>query len=254
MANETLYREACVPEVCPSELALDLLHVGALSEEERAQVTRKIAECTGCQHRIVLRDQGPPGFATINTKAMVASIYDKVRSSKSESRPQWPWRMSGLAAAALFLLVVQNPRFTEKEVSLDRIQAKGRKLHVFRQFNGQPERMESGSRFFSGDRVRFAITANGAFHVVIVSYEANGERSIYYPLSGEYSAKLPAQLDGAMPGAIQLDSYQGIEWIYLVMCDRPFAASDLMWTRVRDRPTLTAPVGCRVEPFQMIKR
>ena len=65
----------CMPD-CPSDLALDELHLGEKKPAEVQLLKQHIAACDSCEARWDLREQGLNAFPELNREAMVARIHE----------------------------------------------------------------------------------------------------------------------------------------------------------------------------------
>ena len=228
---------------CPSELKLDLMYHGELTEAEAATVRAQIASCVGCQARWQARYTHEPGFASLDHEAIIDGIARKAGSGRGVGQLKRASIAFAIAATAAVVFVNMPSDVTS-------IRTKGPEFRVYREREGTVVRMSSGDRFRDGDRIRFAVPTRGLPEVMIVSYETDGKRSMYYPVRGKRSAVAHIELDGALPGAIRLDDYVGEEWLFIVRCPRAFNIDDLQWNRY---DALTVPAGCRSTPFLLVK-
>jgi hypothetical protein len=126
-------------------------------------------------------------------------------------------------------------------------------LSVFRERDGEVKELPSGAPAFkAGDRVRFKIRLPeraDRSEILIVGVEASGRMFTYYPSDGTNRSKEPnVRPDGALAGAIELDSYEGDEWLHLVHCPRGFSVDELQ----RKAPdALGVPKECERASFLM---
>jgi hypothetical protein len=254
-ANSSLQPRSHLPsEACPSELELDRFHYGELGAAKEEEVTRHIEACAVCAARLRARESGFAAFGEVDPDR----IFGKVSARLAAENVTMLARMRraiaspvivplAAAACALFLFLARTP---EPET----IRSKGRlELSVFRERRGAVEELASGEAAFkAGDRVRFKIRLPEQVErsqILIVGVEASGRMFTYYPSDGTNRSKEPnVRPDGALAGAIELDSYQGDEWLYLVHCSRGFSIDEL----VRKTPgSLGVPKECELASFLM---
>ena len=101
----------------------------------------------------------------------------------------------------------------------------------------------SGAEVRAGDRLRFKVGAKDK-QIMIVGAEAKATY-VYYPPGESRSGRPELRRDGALVGAVELDDYDGREWIHLIECEVPFKRRDL---RIR-AAKVRAPDGCRTATF-----
>ena len=253
MADLSLEPRSNLPsEACPSELELDRYHYGELRTSREEELTRHIEECSVCAARLRARERGFAAFEKLDPERLFAKVEAQLdrenvtvlaRIKRALSAPSL---LVPLAACAAFLFLSRAPE--------EAIRSKGPlELSVFRERGGAIEELASGDAAFrAGDRVRFKIRLperDDRSQILIVGVEESGRLFTYYPSDGSDRSTAPeVRPDGALAGAIQLDEYQGDEWLHLVHCPRRFSIDEL------DRKTPNAigvPNECERTSFLM---
>ena len=99
-------------EPCVSELALDQLFCGELSDNDAQTLRNRISACAGCQARWDERSQGLNAFPELDANALVAKIHvglaeaSPVRKPRPEGWLTWLFGVKWLGAAAIATLAV----------------------------------------------------------------------------------------------------------------------------------------------------
>lgn len=277
MSNPVEAMFESVPSSCPSSLVLDRWHLGELAAARAADVEAHFADCAACRAR---GDERVAGFDALpvdgdrlfqriqaaGPRSPVRDFFDRFLPARSfeDRRPVRDFigellggsrrpvggvdvRWGAVVAAAVAALVVVAPHADEPT-----IRAKGGDVtfRVFRERGGTVEEQVSGAAFAARDRLRFDVKAADASQIMIVGVEESGAVFTYYPEGGEKSDRVRRTDDGALVGAIELDDYDGREWLHLVRCDRAFARAELVAAPGR----IDAPDGCDLRVFEIARR
>ncbi len=244
--TEAMFETAATPTPsCPSELLLDRWHLGELEPSRAATVEAHFDDCADCRVR---RDGRDAGFAALPVDA------DRLFAKIEAAGPRRPvrdfidrlrdWRIPALVAASAAAVFVLAPG--EKGI---RTKGSDVGLRVFREHAGQVEEKVSGAAFAARDRLRFDVKAPEGSQIMILGVEESGEVYTYYPAGLDHSDRVRRTSDGALSGAIELDDYDGREWLHLVRCDDAFARADLV--TAPGPKGVEAPAGCDVRAFEI---
>jgi hypothetical protein len=226
---------------------------------------------------MALREQGFGAFADVDPQHLLSGIEARLAGHhhrRHGSMGRWlRSRLRGLrvaaalpafaaaTVAALGVVAVLPEHSVPPPAGLggDAVRTKGSlSLRVFRQSEGTVSEVFSGTTCHAGDRLRFRadLPRRGAVpalaQIMVVGLETTGRLSTYYPADGtDRSQPAVVRPDGLLAGAVELDSYRGEEWLFLVQCLQPFGRQDL-----RPRPDsadLVVPDGCATTRFLLRK-
>lgn len=173
-----------------------------------------------------------------------------VRFQEGRRRALW-WRWTALliptlaaAAVALVLLPpVEDPYTTKGSVVLV--------LHRKTAEGSLP--VSPGVPLAPHDSVRFEVKTRANGFVAVLSRDARGTVTVYYPFEGEAAAPYdPTQPE--LPGAIALDDTLGLEDVYALHSTRPFELKWAVETLKAGRPlSEAAPAGISVGHASFMK-
>ena len=214
-------------EPCVSELALDQLFCGELSDNDAQTLRNRISACAGCQARWDERSQGLNAFPELDANALVAKIHvglaeaSPVRKPRPEGWLTWLFGVKWLGAAAIatlavvFILPENEPKAPG---AADVLRAKGNAsaVSLYRERGGEVDLLSQGANAREGDRIQFELKGLEAGFVVIVGNEATG--TLYKLLDPE---QVPSSLDAPylIPKAFELDGAVGVEAFTVYHCD-----------------------------------
>jgi len=196
--------------------------------------------------------------AHVDACARCTSALNELRSGAKERLPplrvvpfpprsRFPIRalaaVAGLAAAASLLLVVRSPG--------TRLKGTGFALGMYVEHRGEVRRAGRGETVAPGDAVRFAVSAPVDVFVAVLSLDANGHGSIYFPAGGR-AERVQAGNDVALPLGTRLDATAGEEQILGLFCASPVELEPLRLQLERGGPEI--PDGCQVTRWSFVKR
>jgi hypothetical protein len=253
MAGLDLERFLERSENCPSEAMLDRLHWGELEPGDQSSIEAHITGCPACKQRMLLRKKGFDAFDEVDPIALRKRIENSTKETVVPIR--WILRRrlaafgAAAAAVAAVLLVVVLLR---SPAGHDEIRAMGGMgLLVFREHDGGVAQAMNGERFFPGDRLRFVVDLPSAGNLMVVGLEQSGRMYMGFPADGSTSSRpVKAGRGQKLAGAIRLDESTGREWIYLVLCEKPFSLGQL---RARGAGKIEVPEHCLTRSFEMKK-
>ena len=128
----------------------------------------------------------------------------------------------------------------------------GARIGFFVSSGGSVRPGRDGQAVHPGDRLRFTVSAPRPAHVAILSLDAAGVASVYYP-TGTRSRHVGVVREHALESSVELDGTLGDERIWGVFCDVPFPIEPLRAAleRRRDLPALP---GCTVDTLRLLKK
>jgi hypothetical protein len=223
-------------EGCFSSLQLDRLLAGELTEGEAERIRVHLAACRRCaaaldEQRAASEERLPP-----------------LRVVPLASRARVPVRVVaaaiGLTAAASVLLVVRPRPST-------RSKGPGFALSMYVDHQGDVRRAAPGDALAPGDAVRFAVSSPVEVYVGVLSLDAKGHASIYFPSGGRAEA-VQAGRDVALPQGTRLDETVGEEQVIGLFCSSSVELEPLRQQLERGAPSI--PDGCQVTRWSFVKR
>jgi hypothetical protein len=252
----------CTPE-CPSDLALDAMHVNECAASEAAVLMKHITGCHSCEARWELRQQGFDAFRELDRDAMIAKLHRLSAETPSDT-PVSFWQQvrsiftqpavfgTSMAMCAIIMMLVTkpNPGPVDDINSMQGIRTKGASFTVFKSTEDSVEILASGSTVVPGDKLRFKISPREGTEVMVVGQEASGDVYMAFPLDGSQASRpSTASEGGILPGTIKLDQSSGRERLYLVSCDHPFGLSNIEAEPGR----IKVPKKCTTTSFELNK-
>jgi ferric-dicitrate binding protein FerR (iron transport regulator) len=190
--------------------------------------------------------------------ARCASVLSELREESKERLPPlrvvpFPRRSllpvrvlaaaAGIAAAASLLLVMR-PASTG-------LKGSGFSLSMYVEHQGEVRRAGPGETLAPGDSVRFAVSSPLDVFVAVLSLDANGHGSIYFPAGGR-AQRVQAGADVPLPLGTRLDATVGEERILGLFCASPVELEPLREQLERGDPAI--PDGCQVTRWSFVKR
>ena len=240
-------------DACLSALQLDRV---ALGEEESAHV-RGCALCTReiAARRTAQAEALPPLRAVedaagslraakaVGTWPGAAEAVAAPRRGRPARRWAWATAAGGLAAAASLLLVARPT---------ERTKGAPFSLGMYVQHGADVRRAAPGEAVAPGDALRFAVTAPQGGFLAVLSLDAGGAASVYFP-QGPRAARIdPGAAELALPLSTRLDATLGDERILGLLCDAPVELEPLRV--LLQRGALDLPAGCQVTRWSFVKR
>lgn len=252
----------CTPE-CPSDLALDAMHVDECAAAESALLLKHIAGCSPCEARWELRQQGLAAFKALDRDAMIAKLHRLSAEVATETVPSFWQQVKGIftqpavfgTSMAMFAIVMMlvtkpepGPILNIEETSV--IRTKGVSFTVFKSTDESVEILANGSTVHPGDKLRFKISPREGIEVMVVGQEASGKLYMAFPLDGSEASRPSSVSDaGILPGTISLDQSAGREKLYLISCEHPFGLSSIE----TGPDQINVPKKCSTTSFELNK-
>ena len=220
---------------CLSALQLDRYAMGELDAREAAQVAAHLGSCRLC------------GEAWDALRATHAEPLPPLRLVEVAPPPRISRRSVaagiGLALAASVVMMVRpfgertkGPRFA---------------LGMYVDHGGEVRRAGPGEVVAAGDALRFTISAAEPVYVAVLSLDAAGNASIYYPPKDRAGLVQPGH-DVPLPLGTRLDAVLGEERIVGIFCSAPVELEPLRAGLARG--DVSFPEGCQVTRWSFVKR
>ena len=222
-------------DACFSSLQLDRLLAGELTEGESERIRVHLGACARCAARLdALRAASEERLPPLRVVPLASRSRVPVRAVAAAI---------GLAAAASLLLVVRPPG--------TRLKGPGFALAMYVDHQGDVRRAAPGEAVAPGDAVRFAISSPVDTFVAVLSLDAKGRGSIYFPAGG-HAERVQAGRDVALPLGTRLDETVGEERIVGLSCASAVELEPLRQQLEHGDPSI--PEGCQVTRWSFVKR
>lgn len=224
---------------CLSALALDRWMAGELDGSEAARVGAHVDVCARC------------AAAAGSLREARAAPLPPLRAAPPARTRRWRGAAAlaaGLAAAAgVALVLVLGPAGSGER-------AKGSPvgLGMWVRHGDSVRRAGPGEVVAPGDDVRFSVTTRRPAWVAVLSLDAAGRASVYFP-DGARAARVEAGTDVALPLATRLDATVGEERVVALFCDRPVELEPVR-ARMERSGEAAPPDGCEVTRWSFVKR
>jgi len=230
---------------CASDLRFDACLAGELGLAERAALMAHVAACARCKQRLLSLERNRQQFASSAFGSPRWLDAVEPRACARHARAAW-LVLAVLAGAACVVLA-----FSVQERVSERI--KGEEyVHFFVKRGNEVRRGTGGSRLLPGDQLRFAYTSWAPRYLAILSLDAAGLASVYYPESA-FTARVEPGTAVLLPSAVELDGTLGDERIAAFFCETSRSVSELReWVSARSA-TERAPANCSVDSFIVTK-
>lgn len=189
----------------------------ALPLEAKAHLEATLANSTGDQARLAELRADSAAFLLRRPPSVIVKRFEDAQ----RRTPRWRWStllIPVLAAAAVILMLL---RPTEGPYTV-----KGPPVVVLHRktANGSVE-VSPDVPLAPGDDIRFEVKASASGFLAVLSRDAKGTITVYYPYGGEAAAPYDAH-QPLLPGAISLDDTLGREDVYALHSTRAF---NLAW-------------------------
>ncbi len=213
------------PKRDPAHPAARQLELFAFDAPAADEATRShLASCPGCLQQVQALRDGQAEFLARRPAALFAAHQRQRQGTAAKQRVRAWGFAAALAAACLVGAVTwvsSRPAATGSgDVTLKGPRSVELALWVSR--NGAPARpWDRASALRKGDALRFSVASSASCHLLIVSLDAAGKPTRYYPVSGPGSGPLAEGALRVLPGTIELDGYEGEERIFALFSEAP---------------------------------
>jgi hypothetical protein len=228
-------------DACLSDRRLDALLAGELDDAARGEAELHLGDCARCAAR--RQELAGAGAAFLEAHPPAAPVRQPVRLALR--RRAALWASAGLAAAAALLLLVRTPS--------EEVRSKGTGSVGFFVRHGESVRRGGpGERVMPGDALRFVITQREPSYVAVLSRDAAGQASVYFP-AAQRALRVEAGVDRALDSSVILDDVLGSELLIALRCSAPIELAPLRAQLEATTSEPTWPAGCEVERLTLLK-
>ncbi|MEA2697442.1 MAG: hypothetical protein QOI66_1713 [Myxococcales bacterium] len=261
--------EESSPAACLSELRLDRWVAGELNVPEREDVENHVRGCRRCASRREARLMEKQRFhdtaPLMPFEARPAPTVIEDAAFVSRKRPGFFGSKRAVFGAGSGLAVALAAAFILVPWALapccgETVQVKGKGGHRVRFFvhdgaAGTVREGTFGETVHPGDRIRFAFNhdALGDRRVAVLSRDAAGKVSVYFPDGARQTAPPPPSADGLIGYSVQLDETLGPETLYAVDCAGAVALEPMQTALSRAFHPVW-PTSCQVETIMIDKK
>ncbi len=238
---------------CTSSLELDRWMLGELSLPDAERVRAHVESCERCAPVVAAmraqREEALPPLRMNPPLKLVSSAPEEPRVLASRTRgPRWWPRIAaagaGMAAAALALIALQPPPAERTKG------AGGFSIAMYVQHGEEVRRAGPDERVQGGDAIRFSVTSAASGYTAILSLDATGAASVYFPQEAR-AAALGAGADVALPISTRLDATVGEEKIFGLFCNSPIELAPVRESLAHG--SLELPRGCQISRLNFVK-
>jgi len=229
---------------CVSDLQLDAWFADELDPDLVGSLEAHIKACDRCRARRGSLADARAEF--LLRWPLAPAVPARVKRPRS-----WAWSgsaVSMLAAAAVVLLVL----WKDPEEAGTRTKGKDQ-IGFFVKHGEQVREGYADMEISRGDSLRFVHSTNEKRYLAVISRDAQGQCSTYFPSDAIAVAVGPGQ-NIPLPVSVELDETLGPEKIYAVFCGQPFAVEHYLQQLRMGRATLEADSGCTVRMMRLFKK
>jgi len=214
------------PRLVP-DILLERYLTDSLDRAERARLETSLADSPRDQARLEELRADSAAFLILHPPASLVARFKK----EQRRGRRWHWHVllvQGLSvgAAIVLLLVLQGEavlRFFRTDTD---VTVKGAVVLVMYRREGDiGTPVPASGRLAPNDILHFEVKAQSRGFVAVLSRDAQGTVSVYYPFDGVAGAPYDAS-QPLLPDAVELDDTLGQEDVYAVHSPQPF---HLMW-------------------------
>jgi hypothetical protein len=235
-------------------LRLDRWLSGELSPSEEGELMVHIAGCSRCAAAAgalrASREEGLPPLAALESVRSAKAAQDVPRPRRRRWRgPVFAAGLAGALAAGV-LLVVRPAPVPEPGIG---IKGSGVAVTMYVQHDGEVRRSVPDEVVVPGDAIRFAVTTPVRSYVGVLSLDAKGHASVYFPL-GPRAQPIGPGVEEPLPIGTRLDGTVGAERIWALFCSSPVELGPLRAQLEGGWESVSIPDGCRVSQWRFVKR
>jgi Putative zinc-finger len=230
---------------CISDLGLDAFRAGDLPPERVAIVEQHLEQCAQCRARRQSLDSAADAYTR---RADFREPLARAQASLARRRRSHVGVLFASAAALVVMIAVATTLAPDAEHRRKGASSVG--YYVLR--DGQLFRAHAGQALRPRDRLRFTWRSDRPVYLTILSLDARGAASTYFPAPGPQQPLRPSGSEVELPAAVELDDTLGLENLFVISCS---AAQEVERLRERLAQTgqLTAPAGCELQRIQIHK-
>jgi hypothetical protein len=201
---------------------IDLLTfvTGGYGEKEAERIDLHVRACPSCRSYV-------DTFRSQNAAFLRSHPYEEMETGAAQA-PFRSWRIYGIAASIVVLLTAGYFFHQRETMPSSRIKgAAGLTLYV-KNARGEIE-MRNEQVYSTGERIQFSYSCGSRNKFLLLSIDATGAITHYYPFRGDSSEVLEPGQDIPLPHSIILDEYIGREIFFGV-----FSETKLHAARIED--------------------
>jgi hypothetical protein len=230
---------------CISDLTFDAWRAGEIEGPQAQRLDQHVLVCASCRSRrqALLADAEAFELRPDREQPLL-----RVRSQLAQrKRRKLLTALSAAAVAALGLLTLrpQPPEYDGRPKG-------GSTLDFYVHRAEQTFRWQPGQAVQPGDQLRFTWHAQRPLYLTILSLDAHGKVSVYFPRPEQAPQRLAAAEDVDLPLAVQLDDSLGTEHVYAVGCESPPPVETLRHALATDLQ-LKAAASCELVQLTLRK-
>ena len=238
---------------CLSDRRLDALLAGELDGNAQDQAERHLASCARCAERrsalsadaVSFLAAHPPDHARVLSGRSDHGPGVAPVVARRRARGLWWGAGTALAAAAALLLMVRPHDLEER--------SKGPgSVGFFVRHGEKVRRGGPNERVLPGDALRFVVTQREPSYVAVLSRDAAGQASVYFPAAAR-AVRVEAGVEKAVDTSVVLDDVLGTERLYALRCERPIELAPLRAQLGASASEPAWPEGCQVERLTILK-
>ncbi|MEY4580710.1 MAG: hypothetical protein RL701_5413 [Pseudomonadota bacterium] len=240
-------------DACVSDLQLDRLIMGELYGEHLHTTEQHLAGCPRCQARRSSLEKERALFF-VEHPALSFQVPRVLTAAPRTLAQRWRGVAavsSGvLLAAASLLLFLRTPQDDESLA----VRTKGNQSRVgfYVRHASVVRRGQPGEHVAPQDALRFVVTSQQRGFWAILSRDAAGKASLYFP-SQPQAAPVAAGVERALETSVVLDAQLGPEQLYALCCERAIELTPLIAALERGPAEPAWPAGCHVERVALVK-
>jgi len=212
---------------CVSDLTLDRLAQGEVTEGERTALVAHLAGCADCARASAALTAEREQFGR---EAPIANLAaDALARASASAAQSWmpillrrffaPLAMLGAAFAFTMWWSPRSATRTKGGFSLA--------PYVMHPESAGTGSLHGGEPLHPGDRLQFRYDGARGGYLTVVAVDSAGQVSVYYP-PGPTAAPVAAGHDVPLSSAVELDGALGNEVIVGARCDTPVAVADVV--------------------------
>ncbi len=226
---------------CLSALRLDRWMMGELGPADAETVGTHVSACAACSAAMA-------GMRGVREEVRALPLPPAlVQVPRRRRVPGAAVAGAALALAASLLLVLRPAAPGERR------KGPGIELTMYVQHGDEVRRAGPGERIAPGDAVRFAVSTPVPAYVAVLSLDAAGRASVYFP-EGPRAAQVPAGTDVPLPLGTRLDATTGEERLLGLFCTGPVELEPIRLSLQQSQDAAPLPTDCQGLRWSFVKR
>ncbi len=236
------------PDGCISDLAFDEWHAGELPMAAVRELEDHLSSCARCRARRESIDASASAF--LERFPTLGGLRGSTVARPKRPSRAWIWASGGVAtlaavAAGLSFYLRQAP-------SQDTTRLKGGPHVGFFVKRGEAIfQGGDGERVRPHDTLRFVASTAEARHLAILSLDASGAASVYYPAANPTRIFGPAS-SAPLDNGVELDETLGDEQIFALFCKSPIDL-DAERAALERNHTVKEHSDCLIDSLRIVK-